>query len=337
MSAWRPPTFDRWQRPPCPAWESSGAWESLPLAKRLRRGGRALVVVALAKALRFLPYDAACALGRGVGSLVFRLSAGLRRATLANLARAFPERAEAERRRIARDSLRHFGQLVMEIMQDRHADRHVRELVELSPGSVRVMEEALAEGRGVVAATGHIGNWEIGGRRVTAEGFPLFVVSREQFAPALTRWFDRSRQRAGIGLVWRRPGQPVADALVRLLQQNVIVALLCDQDAKVRSVFVPFFGHQAATPRGPGELVLRTGAPLLAVWMRRLPGNRHSVVIERVTLPPRSGDHERDVTTVVAAATAALERGIRASPAEWTWFHDRWRRRPADEEADPAA
>jgi len=332
-----PPALRRWPRPPCAPWAPSEAWYGLPLAKRLRRSVRAWLVLALAKLLRLLPYGFACALGRGVGSLVFGLSGGLKRVTETNLARAFPELGAADRRRIGHDALRHLGQLVAEITQDLHADRHVRELVELSPASRQVLEDALAEGRGVVAATGHIGNWEIGGRRLAAEGLPLFVVSREQNAPALTRWFDRSRQRAGIGLVWRRPGQHTSDALVRLLEGNAIVALLCDQDARVRSVFVPFFGSLASTPRGPGELVLRTGAPLIVIRMQRLPGDRHRVLVERVACPPRTGDHERDVVAIVAAATAALERGIREAPAEWTWFHDRWKTRPPEEAGADAA
>ena len=105
MSSWQPPTFDRWPRPPCSAWEPSRAWSCLPRSTRIRRAVRAFVVVALAKLLRLLPYGVACALGRSAGSLAFRLAGGLRRIALDNLARALPERPEAERWRLAHDSM----------------------------------------------------------------------------------------------------------------------------------------------------------------------------------------------------------------------------------------
>ncbi len=212
--------------------------------------------------------------------------------------------------------------------QDRYSDWHIEELVDYSPECQRVVEEALAQKRGVVMVTGHIGNWEIIGRPIARAGQPLFVVAREQNAPP-SRWIERSRRLAGIGLVWRRPHQRVGEELQRLLQQNSIVALLCDQDSGVRSVFGRFFGHLASTPRGPGELALHSGAPLVIAWSVRLPGNRHRLLVERLERPPCTGDHKCDLQAIVAAATQRLEAAIRDAPAGWTRFHRRWKTRPA--------
>jgi KDO2-lipid IV(A) lauroyltransferase len=333
MTAPAPAAPARPPLPPLPEWRPHESWWLIAPATRWRRTLRAWAIVAAATLAGLLPFDAACALGRALGSLAWRLSRGLRRTVLANLALAFPDRDDAWRERTGRASLRHLGQLLLETAQDRHLDRHIGELVELPPESARALDEGLAQGRGVVAATGHIGSWEVIARRVTHAGFPLAVVAREQNAPALTRWVDRSRRRAGMGIVWRRPRQRVADRLQALLRGNAVVALLCDQDASVRKVFVPFFGRPAATPRGPGELVLATGARLVAGWSHRLPGNRHRITIEAVETPPSTGDPERDVAALVALATGRLERAVREAPEEWIWFHHRWRTRPPDETA----
>lgn len=322
--------------PDLPPWRPEG-WEKLALRTRLRRTVRAYVVVGLAVLIGMLPFGFACAVGRGLGALAFRLSASLRRVILENLAQAFPDRDEAWQWRTGLESMRSFGLTVIELTQNRYVDRHIRDLVEYPPECACVFDEALARGRGVVTATGHIGSWEIGVRRVVAHGQPAVAVAREQNAPPLTRWIDRSRRRSGMGIVWRRPHQPVADEIERVLRANAIVGLLCDQDASVRSVFVPFFGRPAATPRGPGELVLRTGATLVAGWCHRVPGGRHRLTIERVPLPAPTGDRERDVTAIVAAATAALERAIREAPEQWVWFHRRWKTRPPGEAAQAAA
>lgn len=177
------PKFDRWPMPPTPACQIGPGWTELPWTTRWRCDARALLVVAMAKLMRLLPYGVACALGRCMGSVACRLNGALRRTALENLGRAFQLLDDARRRDLERDSLRHFGQLVAEMTQDRYSDWHIEELVDYPPECQRVVEEALAQKRGVVMVTGHIGNWEIIGRPIARAGQPLFVVAREQNAP----------------------------------------------------------------------------------------------------------------------------------------------------------
>ncbi len=83
------PKFDRWPMPPTPACQIGPGWTELPWTTRWRRDARALLVVAMAKLMRLLPYGVACALGRCMGSVACRLNGALRRTALENLGRAF--------------------------------------------------------------------------------------------------------------------------------------------------------------------------------------------------------------------------------------------------------
>jgi len=106
------------------------------------------------------------------------------------------------------------------------------------------------------------------------------------------------------------------------LARGRVVALLIDQDTRGAGVFVPFFGLPARTPPGPAVLALRSQVAVLTVFIRRRPDGGHTIAFERVPLPPRGRD---TVVALTARLTAAIEAAIRAAPADWVWWHRRWR------------
>ena len=115
--------------------------------------------------------------------------------------------------------------------------------------------------------------------------------------------------------------------MLRFLKSGGMVGFLIDQDTKVGGVHVPFFGRPAFTPRAAGDLAIHLGAPVVFGCAHRLAGDVHRLVLRRIDAP-RTGDRERDSIALTAAATAEIEREIRANPAEWVWMHPRWRTPP---------
>jgi KDO2-lipid IV(A) lauroyltransferase len=102
--------------------------------------------------------------------------------------------------------------------------------------------------------------------------------------------------------------------------------MLIDQDTRGAGVFVPFFGRLAHTPPGAAILALRTRAPLLSVFIERRPEGGHRI---RFTPVAVGGSRTHGaVIALTARLTAAIEAQIRRAPAEWVWWHRRWRRRP---------
>src|SRR5262245_20258895 len=111
------------------------------------------------------------------------------------------------------------------------------------------------------------------------------------------------------------------------LERNHIVALLMDQDSRGAGVFVPFFGRPAHTPPGAAVLALRTRAPVVTVFIRRRSEGGHLITFERVPIGRTTGTGQ--IATLTARFTAAIEAAIRRAPAEWVWWHERWRRQPS--------
>jgi len=194
----------------------------------------------------------------------------------------------------------------------------------LDAGARRVLDEALAEGKGAVVISGHVGNWEILGQAIAASGYPIATVAKPSYDPRVTLWLHEWRSRYGLKIVWRE--QNSGKAILRALRSNNLMAFLIDQDTKTAGDYVPFFGRPAFTPTTPAALALRTGAPLIFCWHHRR-GKRHQITIERVVFA-RSGNRQRDVVTLTALLTARLEGVIRTVPEQWVWMHRRWRSNP---------
>lgn len=298
----------------------------LPWAKRTRRALRARAVLLALAFWGLLPHPLALACGRLLGNVAFLLAGRERRRALAHLALAFPEKTEAERRRLARRTFRHLGLNLAELARERYVDAHLDALVELPEEDRRQLTQALARGKGAIIVTAHLGNWELLARRVAALGVPVSVVAREMNAPALTRATDDFRARGGVKTIWRT-NAGAARQMLRVFKENGLLGLLIDQDTRVQSVFVPFFGRLAATPRAAGDLAARSDTPLLTAFIFRRPGGRHLVRIRPVDLP-LTGARDHDGLALTAAATLAIERAIREAPDQWVWMHERWKTRP---------
>lgn len=297
----------------------------VPARKRLRRFVRYLLVRALVAPLWLLPLGVACAVGEWLGGVVFSLAGGERRKALASLAVAFPELPDAERHALARRCFRHLGRQAVEVVLARRLDARRAECVTWEPAARAAMDAALAKGKGVVFVTGHVGNWELLARHVALEGYPAYVIGKEASDPHTTRWIERMRASGKLNVIWRG-SQGAAKAMLRALKGNAILGLLIDQDTKVQSVWVPFFGRLAKTPRAAADLALKTGAvPMLGFCVREGP-LRYRITMEAVPLPESSG--EEAVLALTAALTAGIERQIRAAPAQWVWMHERWKSPP---------
>jgi KDO2-lipid IV(A) lauroyltransferase len=311
---------------------------SVPLPKQVRRNVRSVLVAAVARLLAFVPLRPALAVASLVAWLAWLFARRTRAQMLEQLALAFPEKPAAERAAIGRASLRHLAWLAAEVATLRRTRGRLRSFVSWAPGCEELFHRLVSRGRGLVFVTGHVGNWELLAQRIAAD-HPAAVIARIGNDPAVTRHLGRIRAEGRVETLWREePG--TARAMIRCFKQGRPLGILIDQDTKVQSVFVPFFGRLASTPRAAADLALRFGAPVMVGWARRrgaAPGAGHEIACREIAYDPRPVDEEAEVVRVTAACTAALEAAIRANPSEWVWMHERWKTQPAEADAQTQA
>ena len=298
-------------------------------AERPRAGLRAASVGLLAFfpvgwLLAYLPADLGLAVGRRLGDALWWLLPRRRALALANLRRSFgAERTEADLKGLGRRSFQHLGMNLVEIC------RYFLRPTDVMLSRVRVqgrehLQAAAARGRGVLVLTAHYGNWELLAAAHALSGLPLSIVTRPLDHPALDDLAGRFRRRSGAELIVKR--QAVREVLSALRRQRMVGILLDQNATRAEGVFVPFFGAPASTSKGLALLALRTGAPVVPVFLRREPDGGHCMDVGPPVPPPPDGL----VTTYTATFNPVIEAAIRRAPEQWLWIHDRWRTRPRE-------
>ena len=272
-----------------------------------------------------LPWFSLRLLARLLAPTAYLLATKERKVALSNLAMALPELSSTQRKSITRKMFYHLALSVMEIIQIERfftADQ----ALQLDPEHRKLFEQALAEGQGVVAVTGHIGNWELLAQFLVKQGIPMVTIARPTYDPRLTQWLDAFRSQYGLEVIWRGENS-VSREMIRTFRANKILALLMDQDTRVQSVFSPFFGRMAHTPSAAAALALRFNAPIILGWSHR-ESNGHQFYFERIE-PPETEDQEAAKTELVNLLNQRLEAAIRRKPEQWVWLHQRWKTQPS--------
>lgn len=181
---------------------------------------------------------------------------------------------------------------------------------------------ALAEGRGVIAATAHTGGWQVAATIVQKhhpEAEMVIVMNRERDERA-QRIQDAARGRAGMRVV--HVGQDPLDALPLLahLRKGGVVAVQIDRLPQgMRGRTVELFGHPWAIPEGPLQLAALSGAPVVPSFTRRLGYLAYDIL----TLPPIRVARRPDEAELDRAAQAladAMAGFVRQNPTQWFHF-----------------
>ncbi len=304
----------------------------VPWAKRARRTLRVWAIRAGLWMGGVIPFRLAWALGGLLGQVAWWLGRRDRELALAHLALALPERSEAERRAIAHASFLHFGHGAAEVAQMARIDPRLASYVTFAGDGERLLQEASRAGKGFIFVTGHLGSWELLARRIVRAGCPAMVIAARSWDRRLDDLVAGFRMGGDVPTLFREdPGG--GRVLLRALREGKALGILIDQDTKVQSVFVPFFGRPASTPRAAADLALRFGCPVFVGWSHRRgprPGDGYVLEVEPVVYDPAPADKDAEAVRITAHCTARMEQAIRAAPAEWVWMHRRWKTKPPE-------
>jgi KDO2-lipid IV(A) lauroyltransferase len=273
-----------------------------------------------------MPLDRALALGERAGALLFHLLRAPRRLALEHVRLAFGDAlSPAARERLARASFINIARCFCEVAKIEEIRASLDSYIDAD--GMEHLEAALAQGKGAVVITGHIGNWELLAAYFAHKGFPVAAIARRIYEPRLNHLLVAFREGNGVKTIVRESPHATRDML-HVLKTRGVLAMLIDQDTKASSVSVPFFGRAARTPAAAAALAVRRGLPALAVFIQRRPEGGHRITVLRAFAVPATGDERHDVRELTAAFNQAIEAQIRKNSAEWVWWHRRWHRAP---------
>jgi KDO2-lipid IV(A) lauroyltransferase len=240
----------------------------------------------------------------------------------ANVARVRPGAGAAERAALVDDVFRHFALCFADLVTTNRRWRRPDRLVARIEGDEH-LHAAVADGRGLVLLTAHLGNWELGGRLLAARlGRPTHVIVATEADPGVERFL-----RGGPSPVrFVRRGDPTAMVpLVAALRRGEIVALQGDRALGTRGdALVDFFGAPAPFPLGPFVLGRAAGVPVVPAFCLLDGGRRYTVVMAAPIRVEADGD-----APALARWVQVLEAMVRRAPEQWFNFYDVWSAAPA--------
>lgn len=290
-----------------------------------------LVSGLIAMALRLvgsLPGPVMLRVSSFIGDLWFAVDRRHRTVAMDNLKRAFKdELALAEIKGLARENFRQLARLLFEIgwsltLEKRDLPRHVR------LEGMEHVHRAFARKKGVLFLTAHMGSWELLTLVPGLIPYTVHDIYRPLDFPPLERLFVGFRTRFGLKLIAK---EGAIRKMLKALARNEGVAIPLDQSVRARDgVFVDFFGEPTCTSKGFGYIAMRTGVPVVPVFMIREKGRYVVIFGKRIPLFS-TGDTQKDLVLNTTAYNRAIEVIIRRYPSQWFWVHNRWKTRvPAD-------
>jgi Kdo2-lipid IVA lauroyltransferase/acyltransferase len=280
-----------------------------------------------------LPRPMARAVGITLGLIVYAVHRRLRRVGLRNLAIAFPEMYESERRRLLRGEFISLGRQLAEVcLFPRYTHENVSDIVGYE--GFENFQQAYARGKGVLFLTAHLGAWEISAFAHSLQGHPLSIVMRSLDNPYVDALLQSYRTMHGNRTVDK---DDFVRGLLSAMRKGETVGILMDTNmTPPQGVFVDFFGIPACTASGLARIALRTGAavvPGFTVWNSKTKKYilRFDPAVELIRTNSKGHDNEADIIANTAKFTQVIEGVIRQYPDQWLWVHRRWKTRPPGE------
>jgi KDO2-lipid IV(A) lauroyltransferase len=279
--------------------------------------------------INILPLKILYGLANGLAGLAWIL--GVRRQIVFNnLNRAFGrEKDSHEIRAIARETYRNIAKSICELLRAfKFSQTEINKMFAIQ--GRKYLDTALAQGKGVIGLSAHLGNFPLMGAKLVQEGYPCTSFIRIASDARVVKLFFNIGRHLGINLIPASPSPTLVRQSLKWLRENKILCIQADRDSP-QGVFVDFFGYPAATPIGPVVLAKRTGAAVLPMFVVRETNDKHRIIFGPPVELKVTGNKEKDILVNSAKFTKIIESYVKKYPEQWLWTYNRWKTVPPEE------
>jgi len=221
----------------------------------------------------------------------------------------------------AREVFRNFGKYLVDFfkVQGSLSDEYIREHVTVK--NMECLTEVLKKQKGAIIVTAHMGNWELGGCVISKLGYPPIAVALPHKERSVNELFNAQRTAEGMTIV---PNNVAIRECIKGLKQNRLVALLADRDFNSSGEVVDFFGKKTIFPRGPAAFSLKTGAPIVPVFLIREKDDLFTLIFEEAIFPPEKEHSKEDQIDMIKKYVSVIEDKVKQYPMQWFMFQRFW-------------
>ncbi len=246
-----------------------------------------------------------------------------------NLKLVYPDSSEKWREEMRSKVYENLAWTLTETLVLQHDNSQAQKWIKNVKG-VDIINELIAEKKGALILTGHIGNWELAGNWVAQyainHGHELHVIYQEMHDTDISNYVLKTRECGGMRMLDKNFSLM---KIVHMLKNGAHVALLNDVSG-MKEMIVPFMGHDATNMTGAAVMAMLSGVPVIPFGSYRIsPFEHEGEFFEPLNLPSKDENINREerVRLIVLEMNKALEKIIRARPEQWFWLHNRWKKR----------
>ena len=280
---------------------------------RITENVEAMAVLALKKILSFFSLKKRYKFFEKLGLIGYYLIKRRRELTIDNIRHAFPEKTHEEIVRIAKESYKTMGKMIMTSIY----------LEEITKGGNTVivneelMRNAAAESeKSVIIVSLHLGGFEAGSAMRNIRKF--YAVFRSQKNKKLNSLMIKWRKEGGLNSIPLRDNE----ALNKVLKEKSIIALASDHHGD--DVEIEFFGRRTTGVSGPVLLGLKYKVPLVlsyAVFEK----NIVKIINKKIIEIEKQENLKATVKYNMQKIFNEFEEIIKEYPEQYMWQHRRWR------------
>ena len=276
--------------------------------------------------LTALPYRWALVVACGIAASMYLVASKRRREANRRVRLVFGESlSECAVRRICWISFRNTIFNAVEMMRVRKLNlADLEEMIPEMPQAIAKLRGVLekTEGRGLLLALPHMGNWDLAGSGCYLSGLPIFSVAGKQRNELMDGLINRLRSGHGMEIIERGGG--TLRQIVARIKSGQIFAILPDTRSFTPDILVPFLGGVANLARGMASFAYSTKVPVVPVIMRRNGWSHFSLELHDAIWPDFSVEKSAEIERITREVVIILDKAIHETPEQWFWYNRRW-------------
>lgn len=282
------------------------------------------ILYPILRALSWLPIGVLYVLSDGISWLLFNVIKYRKETIFHNLSIAFPKATEDWKKRIARESMRHFTDIFVEMLKSMTftPEQMKKRFVYVNPEMLKKYEQ---EGKPVIVLFAHYASFEWSMTFSAYANFKVYPVYKPLRNKKFNALIQRIRAKFGAELV---PMKKAKNIIIEKIKagERAVFGLIADQSPpRYRAQnFTDFFGRQTAVYRGAEKIAGATDTPVFYLAIEKVKRGYYTGKFVKITEQPR----EEDDWAITDAYFQLLEDQIHKNPEYYFWTHKRWKVKP---------